>query len=102
LVLFKRETSENTAVITDGEVVDCVTFQHNAESYDLKCAFLMMEESLQMGTITSFAIHPKLLVSCAPGPIQLLKEMLISVVSIDSEGISSEKQFPEPFLPPQA
>ena len=98
VVPFRGSQSYSTAVITDGEVTDCVTFLHRAESYELKCGFVLMEESLLMGAMASFAVQPKLFVSGLPGPSQLMKEMIVTVTIVDMEGISSEKKFPQTQL----
>lgn len=93
IVPFRDYQVHSTAVVTDGEVVDCVTFLHRAERYELKCGFILMEESLQMGAMASFALQPKLFVSGLPGPSELMKDMLGIVTIVDMENISSEKKY---------
>lgn len=98
VVPFRKVETFAQAVITDGDVVECVKFKQTTESYELVCGFIMMEESLQMGSTASFAIKPKIFVSGVSGPIELMKEVVVRVKIIDTEGINSEKAFLQPQL----
>ncbi|RLJ01809.1 MAG: hypothetical protein DRP11_03850, partial [Candidatus Aenigmatarchaeota archaeon] len=67
-------------------------FEHQGESYSLHCAVHIERESLLPGVQSPVIVRPSLRVNGFPVSIKLLKDPVLTITTVDLEGIRAKKE----------
>ncbi|HEY9071239.1 MAG TPA: hypothetical protein VIV61_13360 [Candidatus Ozemobacteraceae bacterium] len=97
-VPFSTQPGSRKLIIRRGSFASLHEFNHLSESYELGGSFLVARESLLEGQIATAAVRADLTVNGFPASISLLKQPRLTVTTVDHEGVSAAREFPEPRL----
>ncbi len=79
-------------VLIHGDAATLTRFNHKAESYSLQCGFYVDREALIAGKNTTLLVRPQLSLTGQPVSLKLLKEVELSIVSTDLDGVKSTQK----------
>jgi hypothetical protein len=82
-------------VLIHGDAATLTRFDHKAESYNLACGFYVDREALIAGRNATLLVRPQLSLTGQPVSLKLLKEVELSIVSTDLDGVKSTQKVPD-------
>ncbi len=96
-IVIPFSTNPGTAqiILRSGNAAALHAFTHQAESYDLRTAFLVDREALQSGRNATVAVRPMLLMAGIPVDLSLLSDVTLVVESTDLQGVSTTTSVPD-------
>jgi hypothetical protein len=94
LVPFSTAPKSESIVIRQGGFATLARFEHLAESYGLTAGVYVDREALLRREKAQIALRPVLRVNGTPASLKLLEEPVLTVRSVDLQGIVTEKEFP--------
>ena len=80
-----------TVVVGAGRLAARETFEHLDEKYDLTLNGLLPQEGVIAGSTAKLLLRPTLRVSGARAPLEILKDVMLTVTLTDADGIESVK-----------
>lgn len=92
LIPFSTNPGQKNMIIREGDFASLQKFDHHGESYELNCGLYVDREALIEGKKASVIVRPLLKVNGMPADIKLLKEVSLSIATMDSEGIPAVKE----------
>ncbi|MCH2205497.1 MAG: hypothetical protein MK132_06475 [Lentisphaerales bacterium] len=89
LVPYTSKATVQKIILKHGEFASLESFEHKAENYDLQTKFFIHRESLIPNNKATVLIHGSLHLNGSRVPLELLKNVSLTLKSTDSKGISS-------------
>ena len=93
-VPFSNRPGFQPMVLVDGGFASLVQFEHPAENYSLSAGFHVERETLLPNRTAEVVIRPSLALNGQAVNLGLLKNVRLSIVSTDLDGISSSAEAP--------
>ncbi len=91
-VPFSGSPGQQQIVITRKGFSVLTQFQHTGESYSLKAPMHIAREQLVAGKQCTVTVRPELLLNGEPIDVSLLEDPVLTIRSVDIDGLSAEKQ----------
>ncbi len=91
---FSTRPGAEKLIIQRGPFASLHEFTHMPESYELGGSFLVARESLLEGQVATVAVRADLTTNGFPARIGLLKDVRLTVTTVDHEGTAAGKEFP--------
>jgi hypothetical protein len=92
---YTTEPKSQPIVLIHGDAATLTRFDHKAESYNLACGFYVDREALIAGKNAMLLVRPQLSLTGQPVSLKLLKEVELSIVSTDLDGVQSTQKVPD-------
>ena len=89
LIPFSTDGGRRSVVIRSGERSAVEEFYHHEETYRLKCTAFLDRESLLSGGTAKILVRPMLTLVTEPVSLSLLEDPVLTVTSVDIEGVPS-------------
>ena len=90
-VPFSTKPGHQPFIITHNGFSELHKFQHQAENYALSTGFYVDRETLLDGGTCELFVRPQLLLNGRTVDVGLLEKVVLTITSVDREGISSSK-----------
>jgi hypothetical protein len=91
LVPFSTQPGKQALIVQQGDFASRGEFNHMPEQYQLNAGFYVDRETLVKGNKTHVLIRPVLRVGGVPTSLKLLKDLQLSIDSVDRFGVLSHK-----------
>jgi hypothetical protein len=88
-VPYSTKPGKQPVIVSHAGFSELHRFQHQAENYALAAGFYVDRETLIDGGTCKLFVRPQLLLNGKSADIGLLEQVVLTVTSVDSEGISS-------------
>jgi len=92
LVPFSTNPGTVPFVVTDGTISTLHRFQHESEQYQLNAGIFVDRESLLERRLAAVMVRPSLSLNGTPITLSVLKDIKLTILSVDHEGIRSTSQ----------
>ncbi len=92
-VPFSTQPGTETVILEHGGLSVRSSFNHLAESWDLRAGIYVDRESLVKGGTANVLVRPQLRVAGQPAPLRLLEDVSLLVRATDLDGIQTTKEF---------
>ncbi len=90
-VPFSTKPGNQRFIVTHNGFSELHNFQHQAETYTFPTGFYVDRETLIDGGTCRLFVRPQLLLNGHAVDVNLLEKVVLTITSVDSEGISSAK-----------
>jgi hypothetical protein len=91
-VPFSTDPGEKPIVLVHGGFAGLDTLRHEAEAYKLIAGFHLDTESIRSGRTAQVAVRPLMYLNTTQVPVALVKNPVLTVTSMTSDGIVSTQQ----------
>ena len=98
LVPFASERTARHLVLSHGNLVQRVPFDHREEHYELSLGAHVERETLLQGVRAPLLLRPSLRVHDAAASLALLEDTSIEIVTVRHDGVRSVKRIEKPVL----
>jgi hypothetical protein len=92
---YTTNPTSQPIVLIHNDAATPTSFNHKAESYSLTCGFYVDREALLDRRNATLLVRPQLSLTGQPVSLKLLKEVELSILSTDLDGVQSTQKVPD-------
>ncbi|WP_166831361.1 hypothetical protein [Thalassoroseus pseudoceratinae] len=92
-VPFTASAKQQLIILCADDFCSLTRFPHQQENYTLQAGFLVDREALLKNRQARVLIRPQLLVQSVAAPLELLKNVSLTIVSTDLDGVTATQRF---------